>query len=144
MTTRLAQISFGIFPWTPSFGHLILPRQDLNTSLSCSGWVRDESNPGSPASPRRLPAPCGEQLPASHDEILIFPALGTEFIKPRVAPPTVGGPPPAASLILGVTQRCHHSGPGVSQAKDTATRVRQKAKITPPCASRRGKLLPLS
>lgn len=142
--TRPAQISFGIFPRTPSFGQLILPRRDLNTSLSRSGWARGDSNPGSPASPQRLPEPCGKQLPASHDEILIFPALGTEFIKPHVAPPTMGGTAPAASLILGVTQRCHHSGPGVSQEKDTATQVRQKAKITPPCASRRGELPPLS
>ena len=141
---RLAQISFGIFPRIPSFGHLILPRRDLNTNLFCSGWARDESNPGSPTSPRCLPEPCAEQRPASHDEIFIFPALGTEFIKPRMAPPTVGGTAPAASLILGVTQRCHHSGPRVSQAKDTAVQVQQKAKITLPCASRRGKLPPLS
>jgi len=142
--THLAQISFGIFPRIPSFGHFILPRQGFSTSLSCSGWARGDSNPGSLASPWHLPEPCGEHLPMSHDEILIFPALGTEFIKPHVAPPTVGGTAPAAALIPGVTQPCHHSGPGVSQAKDTATQVQQKAKITLPCASWRGKLHPRS
>lgn len=48
---RFAQISFGIFLQTLSFGHLILPRGDLNSSLSYLGRARDESNPGSPASP---------------------------------------------------------------------------------------------
>lgn len=104
----------------------------------------NESVPGSSPSPRCLPEPCHEQLSASHDEILIFLALGTEFIKPLMAPPTVGGTAPAASLIPGVTQRCHHSRPGVSQAEGTATRVQRKAKITPPCASRRGELPPPS
>lgn len=66
---------------------------------------------GSPLSPQHLPEPRNEQLPVSHHEIFIFPALGTEFIELRVAPPTVGGTALAASLILGVTQRCHHSGP---------------------------------
>lgn len=76
------------------------------------------------------PRACHEQLSASHDAILIFLPLGTEFIKPLMAPPPVGGTAPAACLIAGVTQRCHHWRPGVSQAEDSATQVRRRAKIT--------------
>lgn len=126
--THFAQICFGIFLQTPSFGHLILPRRDLNSSLSCLGCVRGESNPGSPARPRRLPEPCGEQLPASHDEVLIFPALGTEFIKPLCGPSYRGRDGSSSLSNAG----CHtavspfrsrsvtskgHSNPGAAESK---------------------------
>lgn len=33
-----------------------------------------------------------------------------------MAPPLVGGPAAAASLLAGVTERCHHRRPAVSGA----------------------------